>query len=369
MALLVRALTPMCFGLALLLAQSPTLPPAPPPGPAPNGLAPELLLVANKADHSLSIFLPAERRELATLPTGDGPHEVAIAPDGRLAVVTDYGAERDGHSLTVVDIDARKVARTIELATEEAAAEGGTKTRTFLRPHGVRFVGDSRVVVTSERARRLLLVDLGTGKVERTWPTPQLTMHMVAVSSDLRSAAATSIKDGSVVLFGLGDEGATSAPIACGEGSEGLAVQPGTGMVWVGNRAANTLSIVDPKTAKVVATLPTGDFPFRLAFTPDGSRALVTCAEAGDLMVFDAATHAVVNTISIHADGSELSAMPMGIAIDGDGKRAFVACGRGEFVATIDLVAAKVVDRLPARPGCDGIAWVRRPRAAAASKD
>ena len=331
-------------------------------GPQP---AIELLLVANKADDSLSIFLPAERRELATLPTGDGPHEVAIAPDGRLAVVTDYGAERDGHSLTVVDIDARKVVRTIELTDEAVAAEGGSRTRTFLRLHGVQFVGDSRVVVTSERARRLLLVELVTGKVERTWPTPQLTMHMVAVSSDLRTAAATSIKDGSVVLFGLGADGTASAPIACGDGSEGLAVQPGTGTVWVGNRAANTLSIVDPKTAKVVKTLATGDFPFRLVFTADGSRALVTCAESGDLMVFDAATHAVVSTISIHADGSELSAMPMGVAVDGAGKRAVVACGRGEFLATIDLAAGKVVDRLQARPGCDGIAWVRRPQVGA----
>lgn len=330
--------------------------------------AADRLLVANKAAHTLSIFAPAERREVATLPVGRGPHEVAVAPGGRLAVVSDYGDQKPGQTLTVVDIVLGAVTRTIDLVQEVADADGAPQKKAFLRPHGVQFVGPDRVVVTSELARRLLLVDVATGQVLRTWSTPQATMHMVAVSADLRRAAASSIKDGNVVFFALdGDANAPATTVACGDGSEGLAVHPRTGHAWVGNRAADTLSIVDPHTGVVSKTIATGDFPFRVAFTPDGAQALVTCAESGELMVLDGDTGAIERTIPIHADGSELSAMPMGIATDPEGRRAYVTCGRGEYVAVVDLVLGAVVDRLPAGKGCDGVAYAR-PVATAVSR-
>jgi len=320
----------------------------------------ERLLVCNKADHSLSIFDLAAKKELAVVPTGRGPHEVAVSPDGAIAVVTDYGDQKPGQTLTIVDIAAAKALRTIDLAADEKGVDGEAKRRTFLRPHGVQFVANDRVVVTSESTRRLLLVDIAAGAVLRTWSTPQATMHMVAVSADLRTAAATSIKDGNVVAFALdGDAAAAKAPVACGDGSEGLAIDPVRGLVWVGNRAANTVSVVDAAAGKVVKTLPTGDFPFRIVFARGGELALVTCAEGGQVQVFDAAKCEPHGEVSIHADVSEQSAMPMGIAADPAGKRAFVTCGRGEFVAVIDLTTMAVVDRLAARKGCDGIAFAR----------
>ena len=79
---------------------------------------------------------------LATLPTGQGPHEVAISRDGSVAVVTDYGAQGPGgNTLTVIDVPGQRVARTIELGQ-------------YRRPHGIVFLpGDSLVAVTSEASR------------------------------------------------------------------------------------------------------------------------------------------------------------------------------------------------------------------------
>jgi DNA-binding beta-propeller fold protein YncE len=48
---------------------------------------------------------------VATVPTGDAPHEVAVAPDGRRAVGTNYGTrETPGSNLTVIDVPAAKTA-------------------------------------------------------------------------------------------------------------------------------------------------------------------------------------------------------------------------------------------------------------------
>ncbi|HEX5052313.1 MAG TPA: YncE family protein [Planctomycetota bacterium] len=334
--------------------------------PAPSHV--DRLLVCNKADASLSIFDPVTRHEVAVVRTGIGPHEVAIAPDGRTAIVSDYGAQKPGSTLTVVDVVAGAALRTIELTYKENDAEGAPQPKSLLRPHGIQFVARDRLVFTSESARRLVLLDLTTDTVRCTWATPQSTMHMVALNADHTRAAATSIRDGNVALFDLGEAGATKPPaiVPAGEGSEGLAIAPRTGDVWVGNRAANTLTVVDGKTGVPSQPIATGDFPFRIAFTPDGNQALVSCAESGDVQVFDAAERKLVQSISIHADASELSAMPMGICTDPDGRFAYVACGRGEFVAVIDLRRGTVEDRIVARAGPDGIGYARFAASAAA---
>lgn len=320
----------------------------------------ERLLVCNKGAASLSIFDPATRTELAVVPTGDGPHEVAVAPDGRTAVVTDYGSQTPGTTLTVVDVLRGERVRTIELGLDERDAAGEPRRKAFPRPHGIAFVAADRVVVTSESARRLIEVDVTAGRVLRTWTTPQRTMHMVALAPDRGRAFATSVHDGDVACLDLRAEPpAAPVVIACGDGAEGLAVDPVRGFCWVGNRAAHTLSIVDPATATVVALLPTDDLPFRVAFTPDGARALVSCADAGTVQVFDAAERRLERTIAVAGDTSEASPLPMGICVDAAGERAYVACGRGEYVAVLRLADGARLDRLATRAGPDGIAIVR----------
>lgn len=320
------------------------------------------LLVCNKADHSLSIFDPATRTELAVLQTGDGPHEVAVSPDGRIAVVADYGAQKPGTTLTVIDLVRSEVQRTIELTRTETAADGTETKKALPRPHGLQFVDATTIVFTSESSRRLARLDLPSDRVTKTWSTPQATMHMVALSPDHLFAHATSIKDGDVATFALGgDETKAVSVVPTGEGAEGLAVNPRTGEVWVGNRAANTVTVVDGRTGKAGEPFATADFPFRIVFTPDGAHALVSCAEGGEVQVFDSATKQLAKAISIGADGSELSAMPMGLCTDPEGARCYVACGRGEFVAVLDLAAGTVIARMKARAGPDGIAFVRVP--------
>jgi YVTN family beta-propeller protein len=316
------------------------------------------LLVCNKADHSVSIFDPTTRKELATLPTGKGPHEVAISPDGRTAVVSDYGDQEPGRTLTVIDVVAAKVLRTIQLDDSAIEVAERIKNRVFLRPHGSAFVDGTHLVVTAEQSRALIFVDLTKGVVERELRTPQTTMHMVSLSPDRKHAFATSVREGNVAIFDLA--GATMPRIvACGQGSEGLAVNPATGEAWVANRAANSVSIVDPGTGKVTKELPTGDLPFRVTFAKGGARALIPCAESGEVYVFDAKEKKLLQAISISRDGSEQSPLPMGITVDPDDHFAYVACGRGEFVAVLDLREGKVIDRIVSRAGPDGIGYAR----------
>src|SRR5688572_33363001 len=71
------------------------------------------VIVANMGDNTATLIDVASKRVVATLPTGNGAHEVAVSNDGRWAVVSNYGVRgAPGNSLTVIDIGSATVTRT-----------------------------------------------------------------------------------------------------------------------------------------------------------------------------------------------------------------------------------------------------------------
>ncbi len=316
------------------------------------------LLVCNKSAGTLSVFDAVDHREIATLRIGGRPHEVAVSADGRTAVVTDYGAGRAGSSITVLDVARGERTRTIELQLAHADGDGEAR---FSRPHGVQFASPSEVLVTSEATGHVVLVDVAAGRVQRATPTGQRSSHLVAASPEFGYALISCPVDGTVVRLDLlaaaGAEDHRS--IRVGGGAEGIALHPRSGDLWVAVRDEDALVVVSPQTLAVTARLDTGRLPLRVAFTPDGARALVTCTKSGELMIFDAATRSVVGEVSIHGDRSEASSLPLAVVSDPDARRAYVTCARGEFVAVVDLASAELVGRIDARAGPDGVAYAR----------
>jgi len=56
------------------------------------------LLILNK-EGELAIVDPATRQTVAKVRTGDGPHEVEASSDGKLAFVSNYGANTPGSTI------------------------------------------------------------------------------------------------------------------------------------------------------------------------------------------------------------------------------------------------------------------------------
>ena len=82
-----------------------------------------------------------------------------------------------GSTITVIDVDARAVARTIDLSDVR-------------RPHGMVFLpGDSVLAVTAETNRSVALIDFRTGKTLRSLPTNGRAPHIVGSSNDGRAPA------------------------------------------------------------------------------------------------------------------------------------------------------------------------------------
>jgi YVTN family beta-propeller protein len=318
------------------------------------------LVVANKSDATVSLVDLDSGEVVATLPAGAGPHEVAVSPDGKTALVTDYGGREPGSTLTVIDLAKREVARTIDLGEHR-------------RPHGVAFLpGGRRAAVTAEGSRSLLVVDVEAGKVEKAITTGAEVSHMVALAPDGRRAYVANIGSGSATVIDLA-EGKKVADVVTGEGAEGIAFTPDGRQVWVTNREADTVTMIDPESLEVVATVASPGFPIRAEVTPDGKHVLVSNARAGTITVIDTAERKAVRTIEVDLaklDRAEVdpegrlfgdrfgdSSVPIGIEIAPDGKTAWVAHSNADAVQVIDLASWKPSGALRAGEEPDGMAY------------
>jgi YVTN family beta-propeller protein len=305
------------------------------------------LLVLNKSADTLWFVDPTDGTRRAEVPTGRGPHEVAVSPDGKTAVVADYGEQQPGHTLTVVDLLAGRVLRTIDLTPHQ-------------RPHGVAWLPDGRhVAVTAEASSALLLVDVQEARVTAELPTAQPVSHMVALSPEASRAYVANIGGGSLSVIDLAKR-ERLAVVPTGAGAEGLDVTPDGRWILVANRDADTLSFVDAGTLEEAAEIATGDFPIRVKVTPDGRLALVSCAMSGDVAVLDLAERKEVARVSVGAapsEDTEQGPVPVGILIDPGGARAFVAVTNADMVVVLDLKAMRVSARFAAGKQPDGLGW------------
>ena len=281
-----------------------------------------ILFVLNKSDASVSAMDPYGGEELYRLAVGDGPHEAAPSPDGSTVVVCNYGERSPGSSLSIIDVSKRAVVATIDLE--------------FHRPHGILFLDDTRFVVTAEAEKKLLLIDLETRTVLRAIDTEQEISHMVAVTLDGSRAFVANIRSGSVTVIDL-DDGKKLKDIVTGAGAEGIAITPDGKEIWVGNRGSESLTIIDSITLEIIAEIPCKGLPIRVAVTPDGRNVLVSCADTGEVALFDTKLRkelrrAKLDLSTVPDAATRLfgdrfgdSPVPVGLVISRDGGTAWVA--------------------------------------------
>ncbi|MBI2213891.1 MAG: beta-propeller fold lactonase family protein [Acidobacteria bacterium] len=325
---------------------------------APAALAADTLVVANKTANSVDLFDAKTGVSRATVATGYRPHEVVVSPDGSLAVVSNYGdREKPGASLTVVDLRTAKVARTIELAATT-------------QPHGLAWLAGNEIVVTAEGTKRLLVVDAAKGVIVREIETAQEISHMVVVSSDKKRAFVTNIGSGSVSVLDL-VAGTKIRDIRTGAGAEGIAMSPDGNELWVGNRANDTIAIIDPEALEVRAMVACEGFPIRIAFTPDGKRVIVAAAKSGEVVLFDAKLRKEIArrkfNLATATDAAQrlfgdrfgASTVPVGIVVAPKGDRAWVAATKADMVVVVDTKTLRVTELVRAGKEPDGMALAR----------
>jgi YVTN family beta-propeller protein len=298
------------------------------------------LLVLNKEANELAIVDPTSQKVVARIPTGEGPHEVAVSSDGKLAFVGNYGARTPGSTLSVIDLVAQRELRRVDLGS-------------LRRPHGVAFA-DGKLYFTAEVNKLIGRYDPVSNQVDWLLGTGQNSTHMVLVSKDTNTIFTANIGSDSITIIErAGAAGWNETVIGVGKGPEAIDLSPDGKEVWTAHSRDGGVSIIDIASKRVSQTLSLGTKRSnRLKFTPDGKLVLISDLEAGELVVLDRASRKEIKRV-------KLGRTPEGILVP-DSSRAYVALASDNQIAVLDLKTLEVTGHISPGSGPDGMAWAER---------
>ena len=303
-------------------------------GQSPNGRT-GTLVVLNKSVATATFIDVASGETLATLPTGRGPHELAITRDGRWAVSTDYSG---GNSLTVFDVQNLSVERTIDLGS-------------YPRPHGAFFLpGDSIMAITSEASQNVALINPFRGEIVSVIATGAGGSHMVAVTGDGATLYTGNMQAATVSELDVATARRTRTFAVPGTPEAITASRDGT-EVWVGSNAEGLVSVVETESGNVSSQLSGFEWPYRILIVED--RDLVVIPDMGRHVVrfVDYVDRTDIETLPFPGEG------PQGVALTPDHGTVFLSLSSSGEIAVIDLTTRRVVRRIDSGPSPDGIGW------------
>lgn len=299
-----------------------------------------VLVSLNKADATLAIVDPATMAITAKVPTGEGPHEVVLTPDGKTAFVANYGNQTPGSTISVIDIATAKELRRVDVSP-------------LLRPHGIQLIS-GKLYFTAEMNRLIARYDPVANKIDWMMGSGQNGTHMVAGSADQKKFVTANIGSDSVTIFEFQNVPPTPGPskithVTVGKQPEAVDLSPDGKEVWTGLNVEGMVEVVDATTYKSVQKINTNGRPYRVRFTPDGKQVVCTILQTKELVVIDAATKREVKRI-------KLDSIPLGIVFSNDGKTAFVTAGQPDLLLKVNLDSGQVTGRVDTGKVPDGVA-------------
>ncbi len=131
--------------------------------------------------------------------------------------------------------------------------------------------------------------------------------------------------------------------IKVGEEPEGVLVTPDGKTLYATSEVASLVHVIDLASGKIVRNIEVGKRPRRLALTPDGKELWVTNEMSASVSILRTADHTVAETLKFEAKGFRPDDItPVGMTLSANGKTAFIALGRANHVAVVDVASRKV---------------------------
>jgi gliding motility-associated-like protein len=135
-------------------------------------------------------------------------------------------------------------------------------------------------------------------------PAPNLSGFAYITNNNANTVSVINIGTNKVV-----------ATITVGTNPSGVAISPDGTRVYIVNSNSSTVSVINTASNTVIATIPIGEYSFGAALSPDGSHLYVANLGSGTVSVINTATNTVSATITgvpgpfcvaVSPDGSEL---------------------------------------------------------------
>ena len=214
------------------------------------------------------------------------------------------------------------------------------------------FAQQSRLLVAEKGAQSLAIIDPASGSVLASVPEGGITGHEVIASPDGKLAFVPIYGNSGVGRPGTDGTNIAVIDIAARKVVGNIAfdhgirphcpmIGPKDGRLYVTTELDKTITVIDPKTLKVVGVIPTGQpESHMLILSHDGRRAYTANVGPGTVSVIDLQARKVLKVIPISANTQRISISP-------DDKWVFTADQTKPQMAVIDTAAGTVAKWIP----------------------
>ena len=137
--------------------------------------------------------------------------------------------------------------------------------------------------------------------------------------------------------------------IPVGQNPDAIMYEPYSKKIITCNGRSKDLSVVDPQSDTVTATIALSAKP-ETAVSDEAGKIFVNLEDKNSIAAIDISSGKILDTWTLSPDES-----PTGLAIDLKTKKLFAGCDKKLVV--IDFITGAVTDRLPIGDGCDGVAF------------
>jgi PQQ-dependent catabolism-associated beta-propeller protein len=216
--------------------------------------------------------------------------------------------------------------------------------KTCSRPRGMRFTPDkAAILVACGNDDTIAIYDVATRTLVKRFrdiPDPE-TFDLHPNGRDLY---ISNEDDSEATMLDI-TSGEVKGHYPTGAEPEGVLVTPDGSRVYVASEAANLVHVIDTAKNAIVKDILVGTRPRRFALRPDGKELWVSAELAGIVDIIDTETLTPVGKIEFQAKGMRREQVtPVDLLMTHDGKTAYVALGRANHVAVVDVASRSVRD-------------------------
>lgn len=317
-----------------------------------NASSNQSLVVISRSNHEAIVLDPNTLEVISQYPTGPGPHEVAISPDGQTIFTPNYGVYPRPHNEPILPSQMQFTSEPSDTLTRIEMTQGTASNVKFpicARSHGVTVSPDGHVWVTCQNEGRVMELNGKTGVMIKDWLIGEPGSHILAATQDNNYVVTSNVASGSISI--LNRKPGTIKTVKTGQGAEGLALTPDHRSVWVGNTQANKISIVNIAEGTLEREFPShGRFPVKIVIAPDNSEAWVVNTFSNEIAILDARTGAFKDKLRFNSP-------PLGILISPSGETIYATFPRLNEVRAYNRISRGEIARTNQVMEGDGMAW------------
>lgn len=297
---------------------------------------------------------------------GSFPCNLVLTPDGRYLIVTGSGYRQFVSALS--SVDGRLVSQ-LEFNAQRTDGSGRKEGLYYGLAMGPQRDGLTPVYVSRGAEDRVSVLSIdGSGSLQnsgRTLSSPSgrpgftAPSHVAGVALSRDGARLYAVNNNTLVQ--AGGRGSLSiidissnrvlGKVETGGFPYAIAVRPsGDGeKVYITSERDGSVTVIDPIAKRRLKEIPTGDHPIALVLDPKQDRLYVANSGSDTVSVIDPRTDDVVATIPLRPDDVRglPGATPTGLALSPDGRRLFVSLADMSAVAVVDLKERRVKAYIP----------------------